>query len=127
DGRMIGRRQHARLAFEARQSIGVRGEGRRQDLDRYVTPQPRVARPIDLAHPAGADRRQNFIRAQRRTSSQHRCSASLSGERVASGERVRPAKSLALQMAAARTTYNAAGFKRELRLPSTLTALLPPA
>ena len=52
--RMIERGEHAGFALEAGQPIGVRGEQRRQDLDRDVASELRVARAVDLAHPAGA-------------------------------------------------------------------------
>ena len=54
---MIERGEHARLALEARQPIGVAGEAPRQDLDRDVAAELRVARAIDLAHAADADAR----------------------------------------------------------------------
>ena len=53
--RMIQRREKARLSFESRQPLGVDGERRRQNLDRDLAAQPRIARSIHLAHPAGAD------------------------------------------------------------------------
>ena len=48
-----------RLLLEPAQPVGVGGEGRRQDLDRDLAPQPRVPRPIDLAHPPRAERRES--------------------------------------------------------------------
>ena len=48
---MRQRRDRARLALEARQGVGVGGHRRRDDLDRDVAPQPRVAGAIDLPHP----------------------------------------------------------------------------
>ena len=53
---MIDRCEQARLALEAGHSTGVAGKGRRQDLDRDFAPQSSVSRPIDLSHPAGAQR-----------------------------------------------------------------------
>ena len=50
---------------------GVLREARRQDLDRDLAPEPRVLRPVDLAHPSGADRREDLVGAElafRRTS-----------------------------------------------------------
>ena len=52
---MIQRRERLRFARESRQAIGVVREGFGQNLDRDVAVQLRVARTIDLAHPAGAD------------------------------------------------------------------------
>ena len=54
DVRMVQRREHLRFALEAREAIGIGGEGVRQDLDRDVAIELRVARAIDLAHAAGA-------------------------------------------------------------------------
>ena len=36
----------------------------RQDLDRHRAVEPRVARPVDLAHPARAERRDDLVGAQ---------------------------------------------------------------
>ena len=44
-----------RLALEAREPIGVRGEGLGQQLQRDLAPELRVGRAVDLAHAAGAD------------------------------------------------------------------------
>ena len=37
---------------------------RGQYLDRNVTPEPRIARAVDLAHAAGADRRGDLVDAE---------------------------------------------------------------
>ena len=39
----------------------IRGQRRRQNLDRYVAFQLAVARAVDLAHTAGAERRDDFV------------------------------------------------------------------
>ena len=44
----------SRLALEARAELRVGRELRRQHLDRDHAIEPRVARLVDLAHPAGA-------------------------------------------------------------------------
>ena len=44
----------ARLALEPREPVGIIVNARGQDLDRDVAIEPRVARAIDLAHPADA-------------------------------------------------------------------------
>ena len=44
----------SRLAFEAGQPVGIVLERARQDFDRDLAAQPRVARAIHLAHPADA-------------------------------------------------------------------------
>jgi hypothetical protein len=64
DIRMVQRRQDARLSLEARQTCGVVGKRLWQDLDGDVAAQARVTGAIDLAHPAGADRREDFVNSQ---------------------------------------------------------------
>jgi hypothetical protein len=64
DMRVIERRERMRFALEAGQPIGVRGEQRRQDFDRHLARQLRVAREIDLAHAAGAQDIDDFVRAE---------------------------------------------------------------
>ena len=58
---MIERRQRLRLALESRQPLRVAGKRRRQRLQRDVAAQLRVARPIDLAHAAGAEWSKHFV------------------------------------------------------------------
>ena len=67
DGRDVGvveGREHLRFACEACHAIGILGHGRRQDLEGDLASQPRVARPVDLAHPTGAERRQDLVRPE---------------------------------------------------------------
>ena len=64
DVRMIERRDRARLALEALAQLRIRRERRRQDLDRHRAIEPRIARPIDLAHATRADERDDFIGAE---------------------------------------------------------------
>ena len=63
--RMIQRREDFGLALKARQSVGISGKRGRQDLDGDLTFQLRVRRPIHLAHTAFADRRGDFVDAER--------------------------------------------------------------
>jgi len=49
---------------EARHAAGVVGQRRRQGLDGHVTVQARVVRAVDLAHPARANRRRDFVGPQ---------------------------------------------------------------
>ena len=67
DVRMIQRREQARLALEAREPLGIGGERRRQDLDRDVAAEPGVARAVDLAHAARAERCHHLVDAEPRT------------------------------------------------------------
>jgi len=52
------------LALEAREAIGILREGCGQRLDRDVAPEARVAGAIDLAHAAGAERRDDLEGAE---------------------------------------------------------------
>ena len=54
-----------RFALEAGEAIGIAGEESRQDFERDVAIQPRVARAIDLAHAAGANGGDHFVLAER--------------------------------------------------------------
>ena len=56
DVRVIERRERPRFAREAGAALGVGGEVGRQDLDGDVATELAVARAIDLAHAAGAER-----------------------------------------------------------------------
>ena len=51
DVRMIERGEHLRFTTEAREAIGIVGNGRQQDLDRDLAIQLRVAGSVDLAIP----------------------------------------------------------------------------
>ena len=66
DVRMIERREHLRLALESRDAIGIGGEEFGQNLDRDVAVQPRIARPIHLAHAACAEGGNDLVRAESR-------------------------------------------------------------
>ena len=66
-----------RLALEALAELRVDGEMRRQHLDRDRALEPRVARPVDLAHPARADRRDDLVGAEPSAGTErHGCAAS---------------------------------------------------
>ena len=54
----------ARLLLEALVPVGIGGKLRRKHLDRDLAPQPRVPRAIDLAHPSGAERREDLVWAK---------------------------------------------------------------
>jgi hypothetical protein len=53
---MIQGREDFRFALKARQSVEVRRQRRREDLDGDLTLQLCVRRAIDLAHPARTER-----------------------------------------------------------------------
>ena len=61
---MIERRQELGFTVEAGDAIGVDGKGGGQHLDGDVAIQLRVARAIDLAHPARADRGNDRVRPE---------------------------------------------------------------
>ncbi len=50
DVRMVQDARGARFLLEAAEAVAVVGESRRQDLDRDVAGEPRVAGAVDLAH-----------------------------------------------------------------------------
>ena len=58
---MIQRRERAGFPFEAGEPVGIGREPGRQNLDRHVAIELRVASPIHLAHSAFADLRANLI------------------------------------------------------------------
>jgi hypothetical protein len=67
DVRMIERGDGARLALELAPGLGLRAGRRGQNLDRDGPAQTGVVRSIDLAHPAGADGRDDLIGTQTRS------------------------------------------------------------
>ena len=70
DVRMVQRGEHFGFALEARQPLGIGGDGRRQDLDGDVALQLGVAGAIDLAHAANAERRDDFVGTEAAASAQ---------------------------------------------------------
>ena len=68
--RVIELRDRARFTVEALAELRITGECLRQDLDRDGAIQPRVAGFVDLAHAAGAERREDFIGAEARAGGQ---------------------------------------------------------
>ncbi len=67
DVRMGERRDRPRLALEALAHLGVRGEMPRENLDRHRPVEARVLGFVDLAHPPGADGRENLVRPELRS------------------------------------------------------------
>src|SRR3981081_788840 len=66
------------LLLKAAQAVGVRRECWRQNLDRHLTFETRVAGTIDLAHPASAKEGGNLIRPKLRSGRQIHAWARLS-------------------------------------------------
>jgi hypothetical protein len=58
---MVQRRRRTRFLLEATHAVGITRHLRRQHLDRHFALEPRVARPIDLAHPARAEWCNDFV------------------------------------------------------------------
>ncbi|MNC94504.1 hypothetical protein D3C83_113750 [compost metagenome] len=78
---MVERGKGARLAFEADDGVAVRRDRRRQDFDRDRAAKAKVAGAIDLAHAAGADRRDDLIGADARARSEGHVDPRLYGVR----------------------------------------------
>ena len=71
---MVQRRRSPRFLRETLQTIGISGKRSWQNFDCDIAVQPRVSRPINLAHAAGANWRMNLVRPQLRSRSQwHLC------------------------------------------------------
>ena len=77
DVRMIQGGEHFRFALKTREPIGIDRKRRRQDLDRDLALEFRVARPIHLPHSAFADRRRDVVDAETRAGSQGQCDVSI--------------------------------------------------
>ena len=77
---VIQRRHRACFALEAFPGLRVAGDVRRQHLQGHGAGQPCIARPVDLAHPSGAQRRDDFVGTKPGSGRQgHECH--LSGKR----------------------------------------------
>ena len=64
DVRVVQRRRGAGFLLESMQAIDVGRKCRGKDFDRNMTSESRIAGPIHLTHPAGAEHFLNFIRAE---------------------------------------------------------------
>jgi hypothetical protein len=53
-----------RFLLEPADALGIRSECGGKYLDRDISPEPRIAGAIDLAHAAAAERRHDLVRAQ---------------------------------------------------------------
>ena len=63
---MVERREELRFTLEACQAIGIGRECVRKNLQRDITIELRVVRPIHLAHSAGTEQASNLVRAEPR-------------------------------------------------------------
>src|ERR1035438_7568169 len=64
DPRMVQARERTCLALEARASVCVLEEFFRQHLQCDRSVDARILRPVDLSHPAGAERRKDLVGAE---------------------------------------------------------------
>ena len=67
---MVERGDRAGFLLEAPAAIGVGGELRRQGLQGHLPAEPRVARPVHLAHAARAEKAKDFVRPEHRAGGQ---------------------------------------------------------
>jgi hypothetical protein len=61
---MIERREDLRFALKPREAIRIVRQRGREDFDGDVATELRIARAIDLAHPAGADGGEDLVRSK---------------------------------------------------------------
>ncbi len=80
---MIERREHLRVAAEAREPNRIVGDGGQQQLDRDVAIELGVASAIHLAHATGAESGENLVGADLRSAREAHSAAS--GWSAASG------------------------------------------
>ena len=64
DVRVVERSHGERLACEPLAALRIRGGDIGQDLQRDLALEPRITRPIDLAHSADAKQRHDFVRTK---------------------------------------------------------------
>ena len=60
---MLERGKRLRLTLEPSKTLGIGGDGVRQEFHGDVAVEPRVARTVDLAHPSRSERGNDFVRA----------------------------------------------------------------
>ena len=71
--RMVQARDRPRLTFEPGAELGRLGEVRQEDLDRDRAVEAGVAGAVHLAHPAGTERRLDFVGTKASTRREHGC------------------------------------------------------
>ena len=65
--------QDLRLPLEAGEPVGVGGEGRGEELQRDVAPEPRVGRAPHLAHAPGAEGGEDLVGSQSTAGGEGQC------------------------------------------------------
>jgi hypothetical protein len=63
---MIQGGRRTSFALESLDAIGIGGQVLPEHLDRHDAPEPAIARAVDLAHAAGAERLEDFVRSEAR-------------------------------------------------------------
>src|ERR1035438_7305127 len=61
---MIQRSHRARLLFKSPKTVAIAGKRLRQDFQRDLTTESRVARPVHLSHSTRAEWRNDFVRTK---------------------------------------------------------------
>ena len=89
--RVVQRRGRARFLLEALQPLGVRREGRRENLESELPTETRVARAIDLPHPARSERSHDFVGSESRAGCKRHEVAGFYRQRPTLDGRVKPA------------------------------------
>src|SRR5713226_2539312 len=84
---MVERGNSARFALKALLAVHIRGELERQDLNGDIAPQPCIPRAIHLAHPARAERVQDFVGSQPNSGGQWHWAAILHRKRFVTPKR----------------------------------------
>ena len=74
DVRVRQRRDGADFGLEPAPHLGIGGDVVRHDLERDVASEPRIARAIDVPHPAGAERRDDFVLCEMGSWGKRHCS-----------------------------------------------------
>ena len=82
DAGVIERRERFRLALEAGDAVRVLEELLRQHLERDVAPELRVPGPVDLPHPARAERRDDVVGTEARSDSESQSGEETTSARV---------------------------------------------
>ncbi len=67
---MVQRGRRTRFLLEAVKALRIAGKTGREDFDGDVAPEARIARAIDLTHPTGTQRGNDFVGAEARPSRQ---------------------------------------------------------
>src|SRR5207302_9232032 len=81
-----------RLLLEPAEALRVLRKRRRQHLDRHLAPEARIARAIHLAHPTGAEGRQDLVGAEARAGGERHFGPTRAASAANRGSARRPSK-----------------------------------